>query len=362
MSTQSPSLSDPINNSNLNNSSNDASVSLAPVTSNDSIVSNCTPRNVLFCCSSPICLNTSTIPKIVPVDYKQTMDETALLPSSIIDISEAYNDMNCNHQKGEDVPTEAQTIYPISVPNLNDIGMTSTNGIIINENLEAAKIQKHKTPPPDVKIGGVVLKRIGPPKTTVQIKKNEGPMLGVVLRKVEKKFVPQKSILDDDKPLYHISIVRSTDNNSKSSGSKQMGSSNTTKTVTKSFTATTASLAEQARKNKEKAENNALPLTNKQSSTANASSAANVNKQKAPHSHHHQPKSRAPITIQKIEGDKIIIIKKIPVPKNGKIPDHILKVFMLKFNIVRFLVFFIVFGNEKFFLRSLFKPIRRCYW
>lgn len=70
-------------------------------------------------------------------------------------------------------------------------------------------VHRTKTPPPVGANLGVNLKRVTAPSGSIAVKPKESPMLGVVLRKVEKKVVPQKSILDDDKPLYHFSIVRS---------------------------------------------------------------------------------------------------------------------------------------------------------
>ncbi|KAH8330378.1 hypothetical protein KR067_002028 [Drosophila pandora] len=156
-------------------------------------------------------------------------------------------------------------------------------------------VHRTKTPPPVGANLGVSLKRVQAPSGSITIKPKESPMLGVVLRKVEKKTVPQKSILDDDKPLYHFSIVRSDHKEHVP-----------------------------AQKPKPKpAPPAAKPspggiLTGPQViRTAQPRQAVPVKPQR--------PLPGVPITITKIEGDKIIIIKKIVVPKNSKIPEQYLQ-------------------------------------
>lgn len=157
-------------------------------------------------------------------------------------------------------------------------------------------VHRTKTPPPVGANLGVSLKRVQAPSGSITIKPKESPMLGVVLRKVEKKTVPQKSILDDDKPLYHFSIVRSDHKEHVP-----------------------------AQKPKPKpAPPAAKPspggiLTGPQViRTAQPRQPVPVKPQR--------PQPGVPITITKIEGDKIIIIKKIVVPKNSKIPEQYLQV------------------------------------
>lgn len=157
-------------------------------------------------------------------------------------------------------------------------------------------VHRTRTPPPVGANLGVSLKKVTAPSGSITIKPKEAPMLGVVLRKVEKKTVPQKSILDDDKPLYHFSIVRSDHKEYKP-----------------------------APKPKPKPAPPAVKpspggiLTGPQVvRTVNRPAAAPAKPQR--------PQPGVPITITKIEGDKIIIIKKIIVPKNSKIPEQYLQV------------------------------------
>ncbi|XP_036323084.1 flocculation protein FLO11-like [Rhagoletis pomonella] len=173
-------------------------------------------------------------------------------------------------------------------------------------------VHRTKTPPPvGVKLG-VNLKKVSPPKSTIGIKKNDAPMLGVVLRRVEKKTVQQKSILDDDKPLYHFSIVRSDNKEHKPATAVPKPKPKPTVGLQKS--ATTAAVPPKP--------NPGGILTGPQGSGVRPAQPAVV--QRPPQNQ--RPQMGVPITIQKIEGDKIIIIKKFIIPKNGKIPEQYLKV------------------------------------
>ncbi|XP_054729719.1 uncharacterized protein LOC129238642 [Anastrepha obliqua] len=172
-------------------------------------------------------------------------------------------------------------------------------------------VHRTKTPPPvGVKLG-VNLKKVSPPKSLIGIKKNEAPMLGVVLRRVEKKVVPQKSILDDDKPLYHFSIVRSEKKEQKPAAAAPKPKPKPTIGLQKS--ATTAAVPPKP--------NPGGILTGPQGGAVRT---AHPVVQRPPPNQ--RPQLGVPITIQKIEGDKIIIIKKFVIPKNGKIPEQYLKV------------------------------------
>ncbi|XP_073816857.1 CDC like kinase darkener of apricot isoform X30 [Musca autumnalis] len=171
-------------------------------------------------------------------------------------------------------------------------------------------VHRTKTPPPVGVSLGVSLKKVTPPRTHITVKKNEGPMLGVVLRKVERKTEPQKSILDDDKPLYHLSIVRSDGKEHKPSSSSSSSSSKPKpKPVPLQKSATIASKP-----------NPGGILTGPQGPRTTA-----VHHPPAQPAKPARPMPGVPITIQKIEGDKIIIIKKFIVPKNSKIPEQYIK-------------------------------------
>ncbi|SPP87741.1 blast:Serine/threonine-protein kinase Doa [Drosophila guanche] len=151
---------------------------------------------------------------------------------------------------------------------------------------------RRKTPPPVGANLGVNLKRVTAPSGSVTIKPKESPMLGVVLRKVEKKVVPQKSILDDDKPLYHFSIVRS-DHKEHVPAQKPIPKP--------------------------------APVKPSPGGILTGPQVVRTVRQPVPVKPQ-RPQMGVPITITKIQGDKIIIIKKIIVPKNSKIPEQYLQV------------------------------------
>ncbi|XP_034137966.1 probable dual specificity protein kinase madd-3 isoform X11 [Drosophila guanche] len=150
---------------------------------------------------------------------------------------------------------------------------------------------RRKTPPPVGANLGVNLKRVTAPSGSVTIKPKESPMLGVVLRKVEKKVVPQKSILDDDKPLYHFSIVRS-DHKEHVPAQKPIPKP--------------------------------APVKPSPGGILTGPQVVRTVRQPVPVKPQ-RPQMGVPITITKIQGDKIIIIKKIIVPKNSKIPEQYLQ-------------------------------------
>lgn len=112
----------------------------------------CTPRNALFCCHSPVCLNG---PKILPIDYQTT--------------------------------TRQPDVIPVSVPDLAKLVMMNTNQRDVNKpepQSDAATTAGKIGPTQDVRLG-VVLRRVTPPRKTVTVKKSD-PLMGVVLRKVDK--------------------------------------------------------------------------------------------------------------------------------------------------------------------------------
>ncbi|XP_055848218.1 bromodomain-containing protein DDB_G0270170-like [Episyrphus balteatus] len=250
--------------------------------------------------------------------------------------------------------TTTTTAIPVSVPDLAKLNLTSPNGIVfksgdlrmtmseldqfvesaVAETLAAVEADKPKpghrvkTPPPVGVNLGVTLKRVEPVKTQISVK--NGPMLGVVLRKVEKKVEPIKSILDDDKPLYHLSIVRTGGDSPPKTKPKPKLKPKLPKPVplqkvatiaaipltrpTTSAAATSGGAAAAAKPPATAATAAKLGVPPSPSGTAlqKTKSAASIRPPR--------PQAGVPITIQKIEGDKIIIIKKIQIPKNSKVP------------------------------------------
>ncbi|XP_055915277.1 uncharacterized protein LOC129948311 [Eupeodes corollae] len=259
--------------------------------------------------------------------------------------------------------TTTTTAIPVSVPDLAKLDLTSPNGIVfksgdlrmtmseLDKFVESAVAEtlavvegkdkpkpghKVKTPPPVGVNLGVTLKRVTPPKTQISVK--NGPMLGVVLRKVEKKVEPQKSILDDDKPLYHLSIVR-TGGDSPTRRPKPKLKPKLPKPVPLQKVATIGAIpitrpsttaAAAAGKSSTAAAGGASataaakpPVGATAAKPGVPPSGTALQKTKSAHSiRPARPQPGVPITIQKIEGDKIIIIKKIQIPKNSKVPEN----------------------------------------
>lgn len=123
----------------------------------------CTPRNALFCCHSPVCLNG---PKILPIDYQTTIRQPDVIPVSVPDLSK-LGMMNAMHR---DV-------------NKSEIQSEAAGGKQLQQQ-QPAPLSATAPSTQDVRLG-VVLRRVTPPRKTVMVKKSD-PMMGVVLRKVEK--------------------------------------------------------------------------------------------------------------------------------------------------------------------------------
>lgn len=336
------------------------SISLSSASSNlNSKPTNCAPRNALFCCSTPVCLNLSNTPTILPPQQpiqQQKMD---------INNCNVANNNNETNVKPVEHPQLASTtspaaVIPVLVPDITKINLTNTNGIVVNNcnsndikpqyvriidandtlalsksatapnltntngngnivsnddenNKPLPRSRRLRTPPQLGGKLGVTLKKVSPPRTQIQVKKPMEHMLGVVLRRVEKKSLVQKSILDDDKPLYHLSIVRG--DNSTKEPAKPKGP------PLKPGAAAVAAAVAAAKAKQALATANAAAGNNNALIRAKPQPLPQIN---------NQPRQ---VTIQKIEGDKIIIIKKMIIPKSCKFqpPAHYLQVYLIFF-------------------------------
>lgn len=148
----------------------------------ETIADNCTPRNALFCCRSPVCLNNS--PKLVPVtsstmdspqqQHHQQQNQSKVFPVCVPDLSDAgfYTNLVSHPMK---LNNDTQKIDPNLMAEAN-----GTQNSKPNKMLEINKSQSAQ----DIRHYGVSLRRVTPPKCTVSVKKNDNPMMNVVLRKV----------------------------------------------------------------------------------------------------------------------------------------------------------------------------------
>lgn len=140
----------------------------------ETIADNCAPRNALFCCRSPICLNNS--PQLVPVKNNpmesQCQNKSKIYPVCVPDLSDAgvYTNLMTQARKYSDNNGEN---YQHSIIDMSG-GSHPPKLHQINKSQSAQDIRHY----------GVSLRRVTPPKCTVSVKKNENPMMNVVLRKV----------------------------------------------------------------------------------------------------------------------------------------------------------------------------------
>lgn len=156
----------------------------------ETIADNCTPRNALFCCRSPVCLNNS--PKLVPVSSNAAMDaqyheqqQSKVFPVRVPDLSDAgfYTSLMtqpCNHIPNNDSNSTMGGATGTTASLSSSSASKPTADLTSAKMLEINKSQSAQ----DVRTYGVSLRRVTPPKTTVAVKKSDNPMMNVVLRKV----------------------------------------------------------------------------------------------------------------------------------------------------------------------------------
>lgn len=220
---------------------------------------NCTPRNALFCCHTPICLTTS--PKLLPIDYELSRQLNSV-PVRIPDLSklgtiDVTNGVSNHSQQQQQ--QQSKTSAP-STP------VTPVD----NQSPPQPKTPK-KALSPEVR-HGVVLRRVSPLRKTIGLKKPDPPMMGVVLRKVDKNtLAPPKPRPSERSPPPKKALAKSAPKSATSSS------------ATKTITATANKPAIQV-----------TPAPPKPPPPVNLL------------------KNRPPLEIHRIEGDKIIIIRKIP--------------------------------------------------
>lgn len=256
----------------------------------------CVPRNALFCCRSPVCTNDT--PKLLPPKSSSVCEMDSHFPTK---------DTNSNGR-----------IFPVAVPDLSDPkfytnllsqppksvdpshpsfdfspGQQSTKQNAVNKSQSAQDLR-------------LALRRVTPPKSSVIVKKNETPMMGVVLRKVDKKLLePPKPIKHEQSPPPRKLTLRAVTGLTTSASTSTIGSA--------TITATEAAKKKKVRK-----------VTSGQSALALAKSKSTndvIGKQKdkatgsmgaAKPPANLFSKTQRPLEVHKIEGDRIIIIRRVP--------------------------------------------------
>lgn len=163
----------------------------------ETIADNCTPRNALFCCRSPVCLNNS--PKLVPVSSNAAMDaqyheQSKVFPVRVPDLSDAgfYTSLMtqpsanlCNHIQSNESnsATTATTAANAAAATSSSSKPVAADLHGVQSMLKMNEIDKSQSAQ-DMRTYGVSLRRVTPPKSTVAVKKSDNPMMNVVLRKV----------------------------------------------------------------------------------------------------------------------------------------------------------------------------------
>lgn len=134
----------------------------------------CAPKNALFCCHSPVCLNSS--PKILPIDGSDYNHAADIVPVRIPDLTQLTQvdiQQSQQQQKHEQQQKTDDTI-------LADAQASSAASVVPKKLAQETRL-------------GVILRRTTPPKKNIVVKKPEHPLMGVVLRKVEKQtLLPPK--------------------------------------------------------------------------------------------------------------------------------------------------------------------------
>lgn len=246
----------------------------------------CAPRNALLCCRSPACLNYE--PK---------------LPQPVHTTNMSGPDQETNHTSGGalDYP-HLSPLFHATAGSLMHHDMAGSDSPRCAQSPPSQQRHQPSSPPPTDKVSnainksqsaidvrhGVTLRRVSPPKRTITVKP-EPPMMGVVLRKVEKK-----SLLELPKPSRFGGSPPPKKLTSKAKAKNQSAASNNPTAIPKSKST------------------NDVALIAKQKQEATTSKVAVVPKINLLKVH------RPPLEIHKIEGDKIIIIRRIPRSKRPK--------------------------------------------
>lgn len=273
----------------------------------------CVSRNALFCCPSPVCLTNTT--KLEPVtdstittNYpnimeSQTIDKfPVMLPDlsnpiynngtqNLIEKSNTEQTINNGTTTAYTSATEssANSVAPIPKPVETSNNMHNSATAISNHHLNKSMSAQ------DIRLG-VSLRRVTPPKISVAVKKPETPLMGVVLRKVEKKLLepPKPEKLHNSPPPRKLTSIKAI----KPKKTKALNNQNA---IVKS-----KSTNDVASKQKENISNG-----NVTGATA-GKPLPTVNLLKS-----HRP----PLEIHKIEGDKIIIIRRVPRSRRVQEPN-----------------------------------------
>lgn len=255
------------------------------------ISNGCAPRNALLCCRSPACLNYE--PKLVYATQSSTM----------ADQQQIYNHNNNNNNSssnsnGGSVASDSSKSYITSTAyNEKPMEITKRQKSPLNDTAVIGEKQSNaiSKSQSSIDIHGVTLRRVSPPKRPITVKGQDAPSMGVVLRKVEKKSLlepPKAPRFEKSPPPRKLTNKNKIKHNNAASNNPsaipKSKSTNDVALIAKQQLGTTAV-----------------------NGTAIIASKSQTNLLKT---------NRPPLEIHRIEGDKIIIIRRIPKSKRVKEP------------------------------------------
>lgn len=246
----------------------------------------CVSRNALLCCRSPACLNIE--PKLVQATSVSatvtttttTMADQQIMnmnrPSNGLDAAQLNNASNAYNDQSAHTTVSPQSASSSDPPSPPAEKMPNT----INKSQTMIDIRH-----------GVTLRRVSPPKRPITVKTDAAPLTQVVLRKVERKTlleppkIPRFEKSPPPKKLTSCANAKHHNNhNAKAAASKNPIAIPKSKST------------------------NDVAIMAKQQLEAAVAKPVNL------------LKTLRPLEIHKIEGDKIIIIRRIPKSKRAKEP------------------------------------------
>lgn len=295
----------------------------------------CVTRNALLCCRSPVtCLNNE--PKLVhspptkaTMADQQQQQSGAIFIGTVGNHTHASNNNNNNnsHSNSNNNNNNGLKKSELSSPSpaadrrfehSNEVTRSPTTSSDETDssipNTAPNSINKSKTMI-DIR-HGVTLRRVSPPKRPITVKQPDGPLRDVVLRKVEKKTLleppktprfeksppPRKLTFNRNKPKHHAAALNKT--NAKNAHNNHHHSNNNNNSAAKPGSKAIP---------KSKSTNDVALAAKQQQAAADA---AAKGKHKEPQVN--LLKTLRPLEVHKIEGDKIIIIRRVPKSKRPK--------------------------------------------
>lgn len=281
----------------------------------------CVTRNALLCCRSPVaCLNYepklvhSATTKVQSPPTTTTTSTTTTTPATMAEpmVVPAFNaqSLNTGNTNGTKL-SEPSSASPVPVFEKSTGATRSPHSATSSDDTDSPvpssnsnAINKSKTMI-DIR-HGVTLRRVSPPRRPITIKQ-DGPLRDIVLRKVDRTTMlepPKTPRFDKSPPPKKLTNLYKAKLHTASATIKS--NVKQTKPIPKSKSTNDVALVA-----KQQAEKAAAAAA-----AAAAATAAALGKKKVPQIN--LLKTLRPLEIHKIEGDKIIIIRRVPKSKRPK--------------------------------------------